>query len=208
MSGHRISLFFIAFICGAVVMAFEILGSRVMASTFGNDLFVWGSLIGMFLAGLALGYYLGGYAADKYLSVRYLAYILLISGLLLLVFPFYAYQLNDFVFNHIEDPRGGPLVSSFLLFFIPTVLLGMVSPYCIKLMAESMEKLGSDVGRIYAISTAGSILGTLGTAFYLILWLGTKSAIWMLGLTVLVTGIYTLILSRFDKPISAIQNKL
>lgn len=195
----RKSIFLTVFICGAVVMAFEILGSRVMASTFGNDLFVWGSLIGTIMAGLALGYYLGGNAADKYLSFRFLSYILLISAVLLLIFPFYAYQLNEFIFDHFEGPRTGPLLSSILLFFVPTVLLGMVSPYCTKLIAESMERLGSDVGRIYAVSTAGSILGTLGTAFYLILWLGTKAALWILGVLILVLGIYTFILSRISK---------
>jgi len=180
-------------------MAFEILGSRVMAATFGNDIFVWGSLIGIFMAGLALGYYLGGYIADKYLSLGFLSFNLLLSGLMLMAFPFYAWALNDLVFDYIDGPRAGPLISSILLFLLPTILFGIVSPYSVKLMADNMERLGSDVGRIYAISTTGSIIGTLGTAFYLILWMGTKSALWTLGLIILLLSIFTFILSKTVK---------
>jgi hypothetical protein len=78
---------FVVFICGAIVMSFEILGSRVLAPNFGSSVFVWGSLISVFLAGLSAGYYLGGRLADIDPSSRRLSLILIIPDFSLLTFP-------------------------------------------------------------------------------------------------------------------------
>ena len=76
----------------------------------------------------------------------------------------------DQIFLHVEDPRYGSLIASAVIFFAPTVILGMVSPYSVRLLVENRDHSGHVAGRLYFVSTAGSALGTLATSFYLVLW--------------------------------------
>jgi len=168
---------FVVFICGAVVMSFEILGSRVLAPNFGSSVFVWGSLISVFLAGLSAGYYLGGRLADINPSSRRLSLILIIPGLLLLTFPLYSVPISDWVFMKDLGVRTSPLIASSVLFLVPSVFLGIVSPYTAKLMICSMHTSGKTIGTLYALSTFGSIIGTLTTSFYLITLAGVNALI-------------------------------
>ncbi|MEW6427643.1 MAG: fused MFS/spermidine synthase [Thermodesulfobacteriota bacterium] len=172
---------FIVFLCGAIVMSFEILGSRVLAPNFGNSVFVWGSLISVFLGGLSAGYYLGGKIADIRPSIRKLAAIILLPGLLMVAFPLYANPVSDWIFNQDLGIRASPLLASLVLFFLPSVFLGMVSPYTVKLMICSLHTSGTTVGTLYAISTLGSIVGTLFTSFYLITVAGVRVLIMTQG---------------------------
>lgn len=180
---------FIVFLCGAIVMSFEILGSRVLAPNFGNSVFVWGSLISVFLAGLSLGYYLGGRIADINPTTRKLGVIIALPGLLMLTFPCYNSQISDWIFVKDLGIRLSPLLASLALFFIPSVFLGMVSPYTIKLMVCSLHTTGSTVGTLYAISTLGSIAGTLITSFYLITVAGVKALIMGQGVILLLISL-------------------
>lgn len=163
--------------CGAVVMSFEILGSRVLAPNFGTSVFVWGSLISVFLAGLSAGYYLGGKFADIRPSSKKLALIISASGLFLITFPLYSTFICDWIFEKIPGIRSGPLVASLILFFLPSVFLGAVSPYTARLMICSLHTSGKTIGSLYALSTMGSIAGTLLTSFYLIAIVGVKTLI-------------------------------
>lgn len=179
----------IVFLCGAIVMSYEILGSRVLAPNFGNSVFVWGSLISVFLAGLSSGYYLGGKFADINPSVRKLALLIVLPGLLMLGFPFYGNQISDWIFIKDLGIRLSPLMASLVLFFIPSVFLGMVSPYTVKLMICSLHTSGTTVGTLYAISTFGSIVGTLFTSFYLITVAGVKILIMSQGAILVLVSI-------------------
>ena len=168
---------FVVFICGAIVMSFEILGSRVLAPNFGSSVFVWGSLISVFLAGLSAGYYLGGSLADINPSSRRLSVVLIIPGLLLLTFPLYSAPISDWIFMKDLGVRTSPLIASAVLFLLPSVFLGIVSPYTAKLMICSMHTSGKTIGTLYALSTFGSIIGTLTTSFYLITLAGVNALI-------------------------------
>ena len=168
---------FVVFICGAIVMSFEILGSRVLAPNFGSSVFVWGSLISVFLAGLSAGYYSGGRLADINPSSRRLSLILIIPGLLLLTFPLYSAPISDWIFMKDLGVRTSPLIASAVLFLLPSVFLGIVSPYTAKLMICSMHTSGKTIGTLYALSTFGSIIGTLTTSFYLITLAGVNALI-------------------------------
>ena len=168
---------FVVFICGAIVMSFEILGSRVLAPNFGSSVFVWGSLISVFLAGLSAGYYSGGRLADINPSSRRLSLILIIPGLLLLTFPLYSVPISDWIFMKDLGVRTSPLMASAVLFLVPSVFLGIVSPYTAKLMICSMHTSGKTIGTLYALSTFGSIIGTLTTSFYLITLAGVNALI-------------------------------
>ncbi len=183
MNKKRFLILLIATINGAVVMAFEIIGSRVLAPTFGGSIFVWGSLIGVVMAGLSAGYFLGGWLSDiRGHSPRILSILLAIPGILLAALPFFGFSLSEWIFLKDLGPRMGPLFACGALFLLPTVLMGAVSPYLVGMMiADDSQKPGRAVGLVYALSTAGSIIGTLGAAFYMILVIGTKGSLYMLG---------------------------
>lgn len=168
---------FVVFICGAIVMSFEILGSRVLAPNFGSSVFVWGSLISVFLTGLSAGYYLGGRLADVNPSSRKLSLIIIAPGLLFLTFPLYSAPISDWIFMKDLGVRMSPLLASSVLFLIPAVFLGIVSPYTAKLMICSLHTSGKTIGTLYALSTFGSIIGTLITSFYLITLAGVNALI-------------------------------
>ncbi len=179
----------VVFICGAIVMSYEILGSRVLAPNFGGSVFVWGSLISVFLAGLSAGYYLGGRVADLNASSRKLAAIIVVPGLMMLAFPFYGNGVSDWIFMQDLGVRLSPLVASLALFFVPSIFLGAVSPYTVKLTICDLQTSGSTVGTLYALSTFGSIVGTLVTSFYLITVAGVKTIIMLQGATLIVMAL-------------------
>ena len=179
---------FVVFICGAIVMSFEILGSRVLAPNFGSSVFVWGSLISVFLAGLSAGYYLGGRIADINPSSRKLSLMIIAPGILFLAFPLYSAPLSDWIFARDLGVRLSPLLASLFLFLIPSVFLGIVSPYTAKLMICSLHTSGKTIGALYALSTFGSIVGTIITSFYLITIAGVNALIMGQGVLLIVSA--------------------
>ncbi len=196
---------FIVFTCGALVMSFEILGSRVLAPNFGNSIFVWGSLISVFLAGLSAGYYMGGKFADINPSTRKLGLITALPGIMFLTFPLYGYPISNWIFDMELGIRMAPLLASIVLFFIPSVFLGMVSPYTVKLMICSLHTSGTTVGSLYALSTLGSIVGTLVTSFYLITIAGVKMLIMAQGIILLLITV-SLFIMKISCLIDTAQN--
>jgi len=156
------------FVSGAVVMALELLGSRVLAPVFGNSIFVWGSLIGVVLAALSAGYYAGGWIADRRPSLQVLSTIIFAAGVLILFLPTLTPPIFHTVIALNLGERYSPLVATTVLFAPASVLLGMVSPYAIRLVAKGVETLGRASGNLYALSTLGSIVGTFVTVFILI----------------------------------------
>jgi spermidine synthase len=176
----------VVFVCGAVLMALEIVGSRVLAPYFGNSIFVWGSLISVVLAALSLGYWLGGMLADRRPRYGVLALLIAVPGALIALLPFVYPALNRALAASDLGPRSGPLLSCLILFLVPSVFLGTVSPFAVRLQARTVASVGTTAGTLYAVSTTGSILGTLLTAFYLIASLGVANIVHALGLTLLI----------------------
>lgn len=172
----------VVFVSGAVLMGLEMTGSRVLAIHFGSSIYVWGAIIGIFLAALSLGYYSGGMLADKKPTFYLLNLLLLIAGFWLMLIPFYANPVCRAVLQLNPGERLGPLLSTTILFGAPSVLLGMVSPYAVRLAAREIERMGNVSGRLYALSTFGSIAGTLLTAFWLIPAVGVRTLLQVLGL--------------------------
>ncbi|MDQ7829600.1 MAG: fused MFS/spermidine synthase [Armatimonadota bacterium] len=171
----------VVFGAGAVLMGLEIVGSRVLAPFFGSSVYVWGSLISIFLAALSAGYYLGGVLADRRPSPGVLALALLSAGGLILLLPVLAPPVLEAFADRDLGPRLSPLLASILLFAPPGVLLGMTSPFAVKLAATDLATVGNVAGVLYAISTAGSIAGTLLTAFFLIPTFGVRTILYTLG---------------------------
>jgi spermidine synthase len=187
------------FICGAVFLALEIVGSRVLAPYFGSSIFVWGSLISIFLAGLTIGYYVGGFVADRRPRLSTMAVLILIAGVLVVILPVVAPPVNRAVAGVDFGPRLNPLLATLCLFFLPSIFMGTVSPYAIKLAASSLATIGNTAGLIYAISTAGSIVGALLTAFYLIQLIGVRSILYSLGMTLMGLALLLIVFDRAAK---------
>jgi spermidine synthase len=169
-------------------MALELLGSRLLAPVFGNSIFVWGSLIGVVLSALSAGYYFGGALADRQPNLRTLSIVVFAAGLLTVALPTFAPPLFDVVIRLNIGERYSPLLATTLLLAPPSILLGMVSPYSIRLVARSVEKVGGASGNLYALSTFGSIVGTFVTVFVLIPEIGVNKIILAIGVTLLVVA--------------------
>lgn len=153
---------------GAVLMGLEILGSRVLAPSYGSSVYVWGSLISTFLTALALGYAFGGRLADRRPSPAVLSIVLAVGAALIL--PSVAW--GDVLLRRLLalgwDARWSALVASVVLFLPASVAMGMVTPFAVRIAIRRMEAAGSVSGGYAALSTVGSILGTLLTTFVLI----------------------------------------
>jgi spermidine synthase len=173
----------VVFMSGAVLMALEIVGSRVLAPYFGSSIFVWGSLISVVMAALSIGYYWGGWLSARQPSYLRLLMLLLIPGILIFFLPFIYPAVNEWIAGNDFGTRLNPLIASSIFFLLPGIFLGTISPYVIRLAATRLSMVGSTAGTLYAVSTCGSILGTLLTAFYLIPLMGVRNIIHVLGLT-------------------------
>ena len=172
------SLDALVFGAGVGALATEITASRLLAPYFGSSTVVWANLIGLVLAGLALGYWLGGRLADRRPRARLLGGIVLAAALWIAVIPFLAKAFLDLTVEGLDSVSAGVAIGSFvavlLLFLPPVVLLGAVSPFAIRLAFVGIETAGAVAGRLYALSTAGSLLGTFLPALVLIPALGTQ----------------------------------
>ncbi|MFA6306891.1 MAG: fused MFS/spermidine synthase [Patescibacteria group bacterium] len=177
------------FACGTVVMIFELVGSRVLGPYFGTSIFVWTSLIGIILGSLSLGYYLGGKIADKKTSLSGLSLIILLAaisiGLTILIKDFLL-AVSQASFT---DIRLAAVLASLILFSPASMLLGMVSPYAVKLKMENLNTSGRTVGNLYAISTVGSIIGTFLSGFYLIPRFGTNKLLIILSIILIIVSL-------------------
>jgi spermidine synthase len=157
-----------------------------MAPYVGVSLYTWTSIIGVVLAGISIGAYLGGRIADRYPRSSTLGWLLFLSG------------LGAFSISPLTNLIGGAqfhtslmtriLMITTLIFFVPSCLLGMISPVVVKLTLNNLEKTGNVVGKIYAFSTLGSILGTFATGFFLISWMGTRYILMTMGIILIISA--------------------
>ena len=175
------------FLSGATLLGVEIAASRVLAPTFGSSLYVWGALIGVVLTGLSIGYGVGGVLADRWPSrYLFLGAISLGAGLVLAI-PVVDDRVLEWVVTWDPGPRLDPLVAAIVLFGPMSVVLASVSPIAVRLAAREIDRLGRTAGRLFAISTAGSIAGTFVTAFWLVPEYGTDQVL-AVGAVVLLTA--------------------
>jgi predicted membrane-bound spermidine synthase len=168
----RTALLGIVFVTGAAVLVVEILGTRVVGPVFGVSLFVWSALLAVTLASLATGYYAGGVLVDRAPTPRLIGLVVALAGVLLALVP----VLSQTVLRSAEalGPRGGPLLAATLLFTPTLIALGMVGPIAVRLATTDLRTTGHGAGAVYAMSTVGSLAGTLLTAFLLIPTWGTR----------------------------------
>jgi len=181
----------IVFVCGAALMGLELVAARILAPSLGNSIFVWGSVISTVMVALSLGYWVGGHVADRWGGSRTLAPTIAAAGLLTVIAPMVAVPVLPWSAD--LGPRVGSLVASALIFFLPALLLAMVSPLGISLAAaRGMERIGRSAGGLYATSTAGSIVGTIATSFWLIPLLSLEPLVVAIGFTLFATALCSL----------------
>lgn len=193
---NKLLIFLIVAWSGYFVMSIELLSARILAPSFGSSIYVWGAVIAIFMLALSVGYLLGGRLSLAEPSLKKLAILLLFAAVATTPVMLFGEWVLDVIFTHIHDPRYGSMVSSLLLFSLPTVLSGMVSPYAVRLMVSEYRYCGQYAGLLYSVSTFGSAVGTLLTSFYLVLYLEIFQIIWiMIGISTLL-GVFSLIFGK------------
>ncbi len=174
----RRSLYTLVFLAGVGTLATEICASRLLAPYYGSSTIVWANIIGLTLASLSLGYWLGGRVADRNPSPQLLGRLVLAAAVLVAVIPFVSSPILDVASSGLDEVSAGAVIGSFfgtlLLFAPPIVLLGMVAPFAIRLALVEVASAGQVAGRLYALSTVGSLLGTFVTALITIPLIGTQ----------------------------------
>ncbi len=185
-------LYCTVFLTGAAVMVIELLGTRLIAPFYGASLYVWTSLIAVTLIALALGYYWGGIWADR--ARLRLSFIIAVAGLLTLIIPWLTGPILL-----ATDPLGlrlGSFISTLILFSPSLIMLGMVGPFAVKLSTLALTNVGASTGSIYAVSTVGSVIGTLFLGFYLFPLVGSREIFIGLGIALLLLAIAIAVIER------------
>ena len=187
---------FLVFVVGTGSLGAEIAAVRLLAPYFGASTIVWANTIGIVLVALSVGYWLGGRLADRHPNMRALCLVALSAAVMLALVPFVADPLLDVAVDALDEISAGAFVGSLLavlvLVAVPVLLLGTVSPWAIRLAVHSVEEAGTVAGRLYALSTAGSLLGTLLSALVLIPLVGTRRTFLIFALAIAIVAVWGL----------------
>jgi len=181
LSDH-LFLYIIVSLTGAAVMMIELMGTRIIGPFYGVSLFVWSSLISVTLLALAIGYYIGGLLADKQGDIR-LSHVIFLAAIFTGIIPLMSGSVLST--TNSLGLRGGAFTSAFILFSPCLILLGMAGPFVIKMATSRLEGIGFVVGSVYAISTLGSVFGTLLLGFYLLPLAGVRLIMLCISLVLL-----------------------
>ena len=192
------------FVAGAASLAVEMSAMRLLPIYFGDTVLATSSLIGLILLYLTIGYYLGGYQADRRPSARLFYIISAIAALFISLIPLLAppilrWSQLTFLPNSPQNVFVGSVVAVILVFAIPTILLGSTSPFAIRLSVEHIGKLGQTSGMLYAVSTAGSIVGTFLSVLVFLPNQGTTRTFMIFAATLLLVSVIGLIVDRHSE---------
>ena len=191
--GAALRFYIIVSLSGAIIMALEILSARILSPSFGSSVYVWGSIISVFLAALSGGYLLGGALADRSPRLSVLGRALLLAAGCQFVILWAGIHLAGRVETLTGGSRYGALLATLVLFAPATVLLAMVSPFAVRIAGHGREELGGVAGRLYAISSLGSLVGTLGCTFVLIPYFTLQSGLSLLIAATLLVALAALL---------------
>jgi spermidine synthase len=184
---------FLVFVVGTGSLGAEIAAVRLLAPYFGASTIVWANTIGVVLVALSIGYWVGGRMADRNPTMRGLCLLALIAAGLLALVPFVADPMLDIAVDALDEISAGAFLGSLLgvlvLVAVPVLLLGAVSPYAIRLAVSTVEEAGTVAGRLYALSTAGSLVGTLLSALVLIPLVGTRRTFLIFALAIALVAV-------------------
>lgn len=190
--GARLRFYWVVAACGGVLMALEILSSRVLAPHFGNSVYVWGSIISVFLAALSVGYVWGGWLADRHPTLATLGRMVTLAAGCQVLLLFFGPDLVGWLGRLTGGSSAGPLLAASVLFGPASVVLATVSPWAVRLAARDLGQLGNTAGGLFALSTFGSLAGTLGCTFLLIPFLELSQCVALLTAVTAATALVAL----------------
>lgn len=195
-AGAKRYLYLTVFVSGMTTLAAELSAARLIGNVFGTGNMVWASIIGLILLYLTLGYFLGGRWADRWPQAAVMYRVLAWGAFTLGVVPYIANPVLRFAVKYVAGLEVAVLLGSFaavlILFSVPVTLLGAISPFAIRLSVDNPQTAGATAGRIYAISTLGSFIGTFLPVLVTIPTLGTRNTFLlfsMLSLGVALVGL-------------------
>jgi spermidine synthase len=192
-SGPMPPLPLFVFVVGTGSLGAEIAAVRLLSPYFGASTIVWANTIGVVLVALSIGYWLGGRFADRHPNGRSLCLMTLVAAVLLALVPFAADPFLNLAVSALDSVSAGAFVGSLIgvlgLLAVPILLLGAVSPWAIRLAVSSVEQAGEVAGRLYALSTAGSLVGTLLSALLLIPAVGTRRTFLIFALAIAIVAV-------------------
>lgn len=189
-------IYFLAFTSGFSIMCVELLAGRILAPFFGSSVHIWGSIITVFMLSLSIGYLLGGKLSTRSASLTRYGMIFIVAGITLLPIVTSSQSLMEVIFLAIEDSRYGSLLASTVLFFIPTIILGMLSPYSVRLLVKNSNESGQVAGKLYFVSTLGSAIGTIVTSFYFVMWFDINTIVLSVSLILSVLGFFAIMVDK------------
>ena len=172
---------FIVLAVNIIYMILELIASRLLSPYFGNSTIVWTSVIGIILLSSSVGNYIGGIIADKQKLKEAIKLILLLSGIFVFIIPIIQTDLLNFISLAVNNIKVGAILSTIFLFFVPSMLIGFISPIITKIKLENLENAGKIAGTISAIGTLGCILGDFLGGFYLIPSFGSNAILYFLA---------------------------
>lgn len=187
-------IMFIASFCSLVI---EMVAGRILAPFVGVSIYTWTSIIGVILAGISIGAYIGGKLVDRFPSRKTLGWLLLLSGVASLTIIPLTHLVAAYRFPFSLMTRI--FIVTTIIFFIPGCILGTISPVVVRLTLKNLDKAGNVIGKIYAFSTLGAIIGTFATGFFLISWMGTRSIILTMGIVLILSAVLSGSLFRSKK---------
>ena len=199
-------LYLVVFISGASVLALEIVGTRILGPFYGVSIFLWSALITITLAALSIGYFIGGWLADREAKAERISLFLAGAGVWVVLIPLITRPILALI-----EPIGlrlSVLIASVILFFPPLTLLGMISPYAIKIKTTHLSEVGRTAGNLYAISTLASVISALATGFLLIPNFGIKRLTVFIGIVLIITAIILWIFIKKSRALAAVSATL
>lgn len=188
---------FIASFCSLVI---EMVAGRILAPFVGVSIYTWTSIIGVILAGISIGAYIGGKLVDRFPFRKTLGWLLLLSGIAALTIIPLTNLVASYRFNLPLMIRI--FIVTMVIFFLPGCILGTISPVVVRLTLKNLDSAGNVIGKIYAVSTLGAIIGTFATGFLLISWMGTRSIILTMGIILIMAALFSGALFKTRKAIA------
>jgi spermidine synthase len=197
-AGLRRFLYLTAAVTGAAILVVEILGAKMLSPFIGSSHFVWTAQIAVTLVSLAIGYYFGGWLVDRSPRLEHLYKCIAVAALYLAVTVLACEKVT---YTFLEANLAiGALLSSLFLFFVPLTLLAATGPFLIRILTQSVDQIGGQVGRLSAISTFGSVFGTVLIGYAILPYLANSTTMYLTsGILLLLVAVYYFAFARAQK---------
>lgn len=183
------ALYLTSILTGFCMMALELMGGRVLQPVFGSSIDVWAAIISVFILSLSVGYVIGGRIADRARTSAALGWMIVIAGAFFCLIPAFAMPFMEALGENIQTAQWGVLLAALVLFLVPSLLLGAVSPLLVKLVFVSAERVGRTTGTLYAIGSIGNVLGILVSDYVLMKYFELNHNIYAMGILLGILGL-------------------